>query len=84
MAQWTADRFAENGFTSSIAEYWTYLNYPVSHSLSLSYPNGSMWTASLEEAVLSEDDVTSYPNRIPTFHGYSATGNVTAEYVYVG
>ncbi|KAJ4297854.1 hypothetical protein N0V90_005753 [Kalmusia sp. IMI 367209] len=40
--------------------------------------------ASLEEAVLAKDDTTSYPNRIPTFHGYSASGNVTAEYVYVG
>lgn len=26
----------------------------------------------------------SYPNRIPTFHGYSFSGNASAEYVYVG
>ena len=48
--------------------------------------NGS-WSvkfeASLEEAVLEEDPTTSLPNRIPTFHGYSASGNVTAPYVYV-
>ena len=61
-----------------------YLNYPVSHSLSLQYGNGSTWTASLTEDVLPEDDTTSYPNRLPTFHGYSATGSATAEYVYVG
>ena len=36
------------------------------------------------EAVLAEDETTSYPNRIPTFHGYSATGSAEAEYVYVG
>ncbi|KAI9849606.1 MAG: hypothetical protein M1837_002731 [Sclerophora amabilis] len=84
MAQWTADRWSENGIPSSLATYNVYLNYPVSHALSLSYPNGSTHTAALEEDVLSEDDVTSYPNRIPTFHGYSATGEASAEYVYVG
>jgi len=39
--------------------------------------------ASLEENVLEEDPTTSLSNRIPTFHGYSASGNVTAPYVYV-
>lgn len=39
--------------------------------------------ASLEEDVLEEDPTTSLPSRVPTFHGYSASGNVTAPYVYV-
>lgn len=39
--------------------------------------------ASLEEDILEEDETTQLENRIPTFHGYSATGNVTAPYVYV-
>lgn len=56
----------------------------MSHSLSVSFANGSTWTASLKEAVLEEDSVTSYPNSVPTFHGYSATGDAEAEYVYVG
>ena len=84
MAQWTADRWSENGFQSRLDEYHTYLNYPVSHSLSLTYPNGSVFRASLEEAMLTEDETSTYPERIPTFHGYSFTGNATAEYVYVG
>lgn len=84
MAQWTADRWSDIGFQGRLDQYVTYLNYPVSHSLSLTYPNGSIFTASLEEAVLMEDETTSYPNRIPTFNGYSFTGNATAEYVYVG
>ncbi|KAL2353432.1 peptidase M28 [Cryomyces antarcticus] len=41
------------------------------------------YEASLEEDVLEEDPTTGLPNRIPTFHGYSASGNVTAQYVYV-
>lgn len=46
--------------------------------------NGSTYTATLEEDVLEEDPTTGYPNRIPTFHGYSATGSATAEFVYIG
>lgn len=37
----------------------------------------------LEEDILDEDPTTGLENRIPTFHGYSANGNVTAQYVYV-
>jgi N-acetylated-alpha-linked acidic dipeptidase len=60
------------------------LNYPVSNSLLLTYPNGSTFKPSLKEAILEEDPTTSYPNSIPTFHGYSFSGNASAEYVYVG
>lgn len=36
----------------------------------------------LEEDVLEADRTSGLPDRIPTFHGYSANGNVTAQYVY--
>ncbi|KAF2762514.1 Zn-dependent exopeptidase [Pseudovirgaria hyperparasitica] len=84
MAQWTADRWTENGIQAHLAEYVVYLNYPVSKALTLTLPNGTVFTPDLEEAVLAQDETTSYPNRIPTFHGYSASGNASAEYVYVG
>ncbi|KAJ4994383.1 glutamate carboxypeptidase-like protein 2 [Stagonosporopsis vannaccii] len=84
MAQWTADKWQSYGFTSRLDEYYVFLNYPVSHSLVLTYSNGSTYTPTLEEAVLEEDPTTSYPNSISTFHGYSFTGNASAEYVYVG
>lgn len=61
-----------------------FLNYPVSNTLTLTYENGSTYTPTLVEAVLEEDSTTSYPDRIPSFHGYSFTGNASAEYVYVG
>ena len=38
---------------------------------------------SMEEDVLPEDPTSGLDNRVPTFHGYSASGNVTARYVYV-
>lgn len=41
------------------------------------------YEASLEEDVLEEDPTTGREDRIMTFHGYSASGNVTGQYVYV-
>ncbi|KAG5300230.1 N-acetylated-alpha-linked acidic dipeptidase [Histoplasma capsulatum var. duboisii H88] len=84
MAQWTADRWTEFGVPSSLAEYYVYLNYPVSSSLSLTLADGTVWNAELDEDVLAADDTTSYPNRVPIFHGYSASGDAKAEFVYVG
>ncbi|KAF2160563.1 hypothetical protein M409DRAFT_28947 [Zasmidium cellare ATCC 36951] len=83
-AQWTADRWAEAGFETRLDSYHVYLKYPVSKSLVVTWPNGTTYTPSLEEAVLEEDDVTGWEDRIPTFHGYSASGEANAEYVYVG
>lgn len=70
MAQWTADRWTENGIESSLVAYDVFLNYPVSKSLSLSHANGSVFQPALEEAVLLADETTGYPNSVPTFHGY--------------
>lgn len=41
------------------------------------------YECSLEEDVLKEDPTTGLKDRVPTFHGYSASGNVTAQFVYV-
>ncbi|PGH31790.1 glutamate carboxypeptidase II [[Emmonsia] crescens] len=84
MADWTVEKWTGFGVPSSLSSYYVYLNYPVSHSLSLTLPDGTVWNAELEEDVLPEDDTTSYPNRVPIFHGYSASGDAKAEYVYVG
>ncbi|KAI1761359.1 glutamate carboxypeptidase [Hypoxylon sp. FL1150] len=84
MAEWTADRWRENGWNSSIVSYDVFLKNPISKSLSLTYSNGSIYQPFLAEAVLEQDDTTGYPNRIPTFHGYSASGSADAEFVYIG
>ncbi|KAL9101870.1 MAG: hypothetical protein Q9163_002915 [Psora crenata] len=41
------------------------------------------YECSLEEDVLEEDPTSALDDRIPTFHGYGASGNVTARYVYI-
>jgi N-acetylated-alpha-linked acidic dipeptidase len=50
----------------------------------MTYANGSVFTAGLVEDVIEEDETTTREDRLPSFHGYSATGNASAEFVYVG
>lgn len=95
-AIWTKDRWEEFGVQSSIVAYDIYLNYPLDHRLALLEldtigdfldPTATKlkikYECSLEEDVLDDDETSSLEDRIPTFHGYSASGNVTASYVYV-
>jgi N-acetylated-alpha-linked acidic dipeptidase len=82
-ALWTKDRWEEFGITDTkIVSYDVYLNYPVDHRLALLEGNKVTFEASLEEDVLEEDSTSGLPDRVPTFHGYSANGNVTAPFVY--
>ncbi|KIV96080.1 hypothetical protein PV10_03660 [Exophiala mesophila] len=82
-AIWTRDRWQEFGLEADIVAYDVYINYPLSHRLALLKHGKVQYEASLEEDILPDDPTTSLTDRIPTFHGYSASGNVTAPYVYV-
>ncbi|KAL8696539.1 MAG: hypothetical protein Q9224_002742 [Gallowayella concinna] len=96
-ALWTRERWQQFGVSdSSIATYDVYLNYPLNHRLALLESKSRKsegrvagitydvrYECSMEEDVLEEDPTTGLDNRVPTFHGYSASGNVTAQYVYV-
>lgn len=82
-AEWTRAKWEEFGIPhTEIVSYDVYLNYPLDHGLALLEDGNVIYEATLEEDVLSEDPTTSLPDRIPTFHGYSATGDVTASYVF--
>ncbi|EEP76964.1 conserved hypothetical protein [Uncinocarpus reesii 1704] len=87
-ALWTKERWEELGVPkTSLVSYDVYLNYPIDHRLALIEKHGEdvkvKFEATLKEDVLDEDATSGLENRIPTFHGYSASGNVTAQYVYV-
>lgn len=81
-AEWTRDKWESWGVKSALASYDVYLNYPVSNHLAMLEDGKVKFTASLEEDVLEEDPTSGLKDRIPVFHGYSASGNVTAPYVY--
>lgn len=83
-AEWTRDRWQEFGVSQSeVVAYDVYINYPLDHRLALLKDGEIDYECSLEEDVLEEDETSGLPDRVPTFHGYSASGNVTAQYVYV-
>lgn len=83
LAEWTRDQLQSFGWVAEIEEYEVYLNYPLDHALNLVDNDGKViYEASLEEDVLKEDPTTGLRDRVPTFHGYSANGNVTAQFVY--
>lgn len=82
-AEWTRDKWSEFGIPhTEIVTYEVYLNYPLDHGLALLEDGKVTFEATLEEDVLPEDSTTSLPDRIPTFHGYSASGDVTASFVF--
>lgn len=98
-ALWTKQRWEDFGIASTIVDYDVYINYPKGHRLALLEKMGRKessdsseiakgewkvkYEASLEEDVLEEDKSSQLTDRVPTFHGYSASGNVTAPYVFV-
>ncbi|KAI1077615.1 Zn-dependent exopeptidase [Whalleya microplaca] len=92
-AEWTRDRWNEWGIASDIVAYDTYINYPVDHRLALLEKSKSdsvdagawkvAFEATLKEDAFEEDPTTQLEDSIPTFHGYSASGNVTGSFVYV-
>lgn len=86
-ALWTRDRWQDAGIQADIISYDVYINYPAGHRLALLEKDKKefkvKFEASLEEDVLEEDPTTGNEDRVPTFHGYSADGNVTAPYVFV-
>ncbi|KAL8943175.1 MAG: hypothetical protein Q9216_001229 [Gyalolechia sp. 2 TL-2023] len=96
-ALWTRERWQEFGVSdASIVTYDVYINYPQDHRLALLESTGDddenaptrtdyavKYECRMEEDILDEDSTTGLETRVPTFHGYSANGNVTAHYVYV-
>lgn len=83
LVDWTKDKFAEFGLANTNVEtYHVYLNTPKGHALNLLDKKGNVkYSAPLEEDALKEDPTTQ-GKTVPTFHGYSASGNVTASYFY--
>jgi N-acetylated-alpha-linked acidic dipeptidase len=84
MAEETAKKWIANGVPASLVEYEVFLNYPKEQALVLKWGNGSHYEAQMYEDVLEVDETTRDQGAVPAFHGYSASGRVEAEYVYVG
>jgi len=84
MAEATAKQWTANGVPSQLVEYEIYLDYPKEQALMLKWNNGSTYEAQLWEDVLGVDGTTGAEGWTGAWHGYSKSGKVEAEYVYVG
>lgn len=83
LVNFTAEKFMEYGLETEIETFDIYMNYPVDTGLTLYEEGIPVYKANLTEDVLQEDPTTAGDDLIPAFHAYSASGNVTAQYVYV-
>lgn len=66
-----------------IEEIPVLLNKPKHRVVEIVDPPFRRFKASLKEAPLAEDPTSSLPNAIPTFNGFSPSGDVTADLLYV-
>lgn len=83
LVEWTRSKFEEYGWETEVDTYDILVSYPESHALHLLHNGTVAYTAPLKEDALEEDPTTQGDDGVPTFLGYAANGNVTAQYVYV-
>ena len=78
---WMMEQFKSFGIPQvETSEYWPLLNFPVSRSLSLIEP--IVFDAPLTEKAIDEDPDSWNESIVPSFFGYSPSGNVTAPIVF--
>lgn len=83
-AKYVRDRLEAYGIQDVHVETVPVLtNMPVQRVVEIVYPDNLRFQASLTEPAVPEDPLTQNPNVVPTFNGFSANGNVTADLVYV-
>ncbi|KAM0387085.1 hypothetical protein ACHAQC_011009 [Fusarium culmorum] len=83
-AEWTQQKWIENGWESWIDEYWIWYTEPIESTLTLNRADGSAHEVQRLEDALDVDAQTNNPNEQPAYHALSGSGKVNAEYVYVG
>ena len=81
VADYVRDRLEDFGLETKVETYQVYLNYPKSVAAKLVQPEEI--ELSLREDFLDEDKDSSSHGMFPAFHGYSASGEVSGQVVYV-
>ena len=81
VAEYAAGLFRSWGLQVQIEEFESLLPYPTSRRLELVSP--TPYAARLVEPPLTADPDSSDLNQLPTYNAYSASGDITADLVYV-
>jgi N-acetylated-alpha-linked acidic dipeptidase len=64
-------------------EFPVLLSYPIHRNLEVTNPPEYLYKAKLKEDCIEVDPPSCLPDGVPTFNGYSGSGNVTGQLVYV-
>ncbi|MES1217728.1 MAG: hypothetical protein ABUT20_19640 [Bacteroidota bacterium] len=81
-AEYIADLFKQWGYQTEIATY--YVLFPTPKFRSLELQGAKPYKAKLEESTLKEDKTSGQKTeQLPSYHAYSADGDVTADLVFV-
>uniref|UniRef100_A0A6B2KYR1 Peptidase M28 domain-containing protein n=1 Tax=Arcella intermedia TaxID=1963864 RepID=A0A6B2KYR1_9EUKA len=78
----TTNLWKSYGIDAHMEEHQLLLNYPVSGSVSVIYPPELAYTCTLKEGVVN-DGTSGYPTIPPLWNGFSASGDVQGDLVYV-
>ncbi len=82
-AEWMRDQFKSWGYEAEIETFKVLFPTPKVRVLEMFGP--TRYVAKLAEPPLKEDATSNQTKeQLPTYHGFSADGNVTAELVFVG
>jgi N-acetylated-alpha-linked acidic dipeptidase len=81
VAEYALAQLKEWGLDAHIEEFDALLPYPTSRSLEMTAP--VRFRAQLKETAIPEDKDTGESGQLPTFNAYSASGDVSAQLVYV-
>ncbi|HVZ15779.1 MAG TPA: M28 family metallopeptidase [Terriglobales bacterium] len=81
-AQYVAQKFRDAGLETTIVPYKVWLNYPAQVNVDIVYPTRIAMKGPTPEQV-DGDRFQNDPRVLPAFSGYSPSGEVTADIVYV-
>ncbi len=81
-ALYVRDKLREWGWKADLSEYECLLNYPVIESVKLAIVRPDPVDLPVIEEPHPEDKDSASPGAFPAFHGYGASGDVTAQVVY--
>jgi N-acetylated-alpha-linked acidic dipeptidase len=83
-AEWLLAQLKSFGLDAEIEQFETLFPTPKTRKLELIKPDGSKFTAKLEESTLKIDPTSGQKDeQLPTYNAFSKDGDVTAELVYV-
>lgn len=79
---YTVQQLRSLGFDPKLSKYYPWTNEPIDTQVSVIKNSEVIFIATMLEECLPEDPTTCHEDNVRGYHGYSANGNVTAQYIF--